>query len=263
MDALINAGLVNIHDNQISVHRLVQTAFTHYLAHERLQAVFSRTTMLLFAIFPKRDSNQCLFSKWPECEKVILHIIALAEHFRWLSSVQTLTCSLEFVELLSTSARYLHETSQPRQCQRMLDIAHEVCPKEQTFLLGHIMHTRGSSKFETNHLKASRLDLEAALTLRSGVADQEPVGLAHTYNNLANLLCAEGKPEQALEHVTIAKGLLSRTVAAGGSALIVMLLGTGRANYLLGKFEEAETYLAQAEDLIMKLMGPNSHFTSQ
>ena len=68
----------------------------------------------------------------------------------------------------------------------MLDIAREVCPKEQTLLLGHEMHTAGSSKFEINHLKASRLDLEAALTLRSGVADQEPVGLAHTYNSLAN-----------------------------------------------------------------------------
>ena len=90
MDALINAALVNIHDDQISVHRLVQTAFTHYLGHEKLQAVFSRTTMLLFAIFPKRDFKQFLVSKWPECERVILRVIALAEDFSWLSSVQTL-----------------------------------------------------------------------------------------------------------------------------------------------------------------------------
>ena len=125
------------------------------------------------------------------------------------------------------------------------------------------MHTAGSSKFEVNSLRASRRDLELALSIRKELADQDPVGLAHTYNNLANLLSAEGQPEKALEHVAIAMDLLSKSVAAGGSALIVMLLGTGRANYLLGKFEEAEHYFVLAENLIMKLMGPGSHFTSQ
>ena len=263
VDVLLDAGLIDNHQNQISIHRLVQTAFIHYLSQGELQTIFSRITLLLFAAFPKRDSNQCLFSKWSECERVILQVMALAERFSLLNAAQTLALSLEFVELLSTVARYLHETGQPKQCQRMLEIARNICPEEQKYLLGHIVHTAGSSKFEVNSLRASRLDLELALSVRKGFADQDPVGLAHTYNSLANLLSAEGQPKKALEHVAIAMELLSKSVAAGGSALIVMLLGTGRADYLLDNFDEAERYLVLAEDLIMKLMGPGSHFTSQ
>lgn len=214
---MLDTSLINIHQHQISIHRLVQTSFIHYLSREELQTIFFRITLLLLEVFPKRDSNQSLFLKWPECEKVILQVIALADRFSLLRSTQALTCSVHFVEVISTAARYLHETGQPRQCQRMLKIAQDNCSEEQGWLLGHILHTAGSSKFEVNSLRASRLDLELALSIRKELADQEPVGLAHTYNNLANLLLAEGHPEKALEHVTIAMDLLSRSVAAGAA----------------------------------------------
>lgn len=76
-----------------------------------------------------------------------------------LSSAQTLLCSLDFVELLSTSPRYLHEASPPRQYQNMLDIVRKVCPEELTLLLGRIIHIVGSSKFESNNSKGKSLGL--------------------------------------------------------------------------------------------------------
>lgn len=66
-----------------SMHRLVQTAFKYSLTLEQKQQAFNDAVVLLYNVFPRRDTNQAnLYLKWDRCATYMRHVIRLKDCFR-------------------------------------------------------------------------------------------------------------------------------------------------------------------------------------
>lgn len=240
----------------------MQTAFLHYAGSALIQTFFIQTLKVLSHAFPKRDRNQHLFTSWPQCSKYILHVIRLANWYSQLQPLQgslDVLCKTKFVQLLSDSGRYLHETGQPQKCQLLVELAISLFTdaEKEGLLYARIVHARGSSKFELNQTKASRVDLEIALKIREKHPDEERIGLGHTYNNLANILSAEGQLDEALE--LFGKAMATLEGEPAGTALLPMLIGAGRTHCLKGDYLQAIQLYRRCESVTMQVLGPEGH----
>ncbi|KAL3952370.1 hypothetical protein ACCO45_012313 [Purpureocillium lilacinum] len=112
---LITLALVKKNRNTkvLSVHRMVQTQFKHFLSVEERQKNFNDTVALVYNVFPREDvAKGQLYDAWETCNKYLQHVLNLRDCF---TEEKTLSASFratgQFCDLLIQCQRYLYETN--------------------------------------------------------------------------------------------------------------------------------------------------------
>lgn len=77
-------ALVDLDEPNITVHRLIQDAYIHYLLEtggQRLEAAFASAIHLLYQRFPRQINGRPMHGDWQKCRELIEHARWLAERF--------------------------------------------------------------------------------------------------------------------------------------------------------------------------------------
>lgn len=93
----------------ISVHRLIQGEWLHYLTLEARARSWRSAVALLRAAFPRQEKGFALFNHWRLCEALIEHVTSLAARFAELDDESTQEPSDDFVNLVSDASRQVHK----------------------------------------------------------------------------------------------------------------------------------------------------------
>jgi tetratricopeptide (TPR) repeat protein len=251
---------VNVGQKTLSIHRLVQTSFIHYLNDSELQTMFNSIASLLNARFPKQEAGRPFTALWPQCEKYIQHATSLAIHSAILPNGCHFDARDEIVELLSNCCWYLHEKGDPDNCLKLLDISKGLCIDKESSIYSHLLNTAGCLLFEQNKLMLTRESLELCLSLRQKIFPEDNEDLLCTVNNLANLEVAEGRYDRALVLYQQVKRVKQGLGPASEVALALTYTGLARA-YLGNKsYRQAKENLDQAYNIINRHLGAKGHY---
>lgn len=85
MEILMTLALVKRNKEQrtFSIHRLVQTSFKHFLGPAGRQKSFNDTTILVSAVFPRKDTEFAqMYHTWKPCALYLPHVLSLRDSFR-------------------------------------------------------------------------------------------------------------------------------------------------------------------------------------
>jgi hypothetical protein len=104
--ALRRYSLVRVVADGLFVHRLLQTVVRSALGVEAERAWAASAIRLLHASFPRNSDEK---STWPECERLLFHVIAVTDHGKRLEVEPE-----AWLWLLSQTARYLRSRGQHR-----------------------------------------------------------------------------------------------------------------------------------------------------
>jgi hypothetical protein len=201
--ALRRYSLMRVVGDGLFVHQLLQTVVRTLLDADLERAVASVAIRVLNAAFPYPSNDT---RNWAECERLIPHLLAAAEHGERLD-VET----EERMQMLNEAGAYLTSRGQYAAAESLLERA--MIGFEQT-LGEHHRQTLGSM----NNLAAARVNLgrtqeahdllqRAVAASRQAVGDEDSLTLSIT-NSLAETLTALGDPEGARtlhEHVLAAR----------------------------------------------------------
>ncbi|PVH68706.1 hypothetical protein DL98DRAFT_399751, partial [Cadophora sp. DSE1049] len=83
---LLHMSLIKINDDtgMISIHRLIQEAYLHYLNESQRQETCEIAYQIMCEAFPKRELRMQMYPVWNRCEKLIHHIAALQDRYEEL-----------------------------------------------------------------------------------------------------------------------------------------------------------------------------------
>lgn len=260
-EKLSELALIDVGEDLISVHRLVQTSFLHSAKTEFLRDIFGAMALVLNSLFPKQVFGRPMFTEWPNCTKYIQHVLSFAR--RWEQFENHLTVSPELLQLFSNATWFLHETGESEGCRVLFEIGEKLCVQKDSLVYSHLLNTAGAHYFEVNNMKLCREKLQAAIEIRSKHLDENDEDLCCTMHNMGNLESAEGNYDAALglfrkaQKVREAGGTDSKVVLA------ITYAGIGRALFGKKKYDEAMTYYDRCYNIIVEEWGPEGHFLSQ
>jgi tetratricopeptide (TPR) repeat protein len=257
-DELAEAALIDVEDDTISMHRLVQNSFLHFMSDVDLQSSLGEVSSALNNAFPKRRPTKRLLDHWPRCAKYCQHAIALADCFHALRS--RLTSTPDFLELISNCCWYLYELGEKADCNRIAEIARSACSDKRSLVYSHIVNTLGTSLFELNKMRKCREYLEEALRVRKSLMTDDKEHVLCTLSNLGNLEASEGHYERALELYMEAKNEREQTEKEPSISLAFIYMGIGRSYRGIRNFKAAVRYFQKAETVFLKHHGPRGQF---
>ncbi|KAH8729311.1 NB-ARC and TPR domain protein [Ilyonectria robusta] len=126
MDILMTLGLVkrNKEKRAYSIHRLVQTSFKHYMSAEDRQKSFNDATILVSAVFPRKDAEFAqMYHEWITCSLYLPHVLSLKDSFRKEKEASPTFSALPlYCRLNNACQRYLIETSGYNDLFDLLDV---------------------------------------------------------------------------------------------------------------------------------------------
>jgi tetratricopeptide (TPR) repeat protein len=185
--ALRRYSLVRVVADGLYVHRLLQTVIRTALESETEQAWATAAIRLLYAGFPTPSSE---VANWPECQRLLAHVLAVAEHGRRLDVEHAM-----WLWLLHQAAVYLRSRGQYRQALTL----HEQALAARQRVLGDDHPDTLSSMNNVAVTRRNLGDLHGALQLfeQALAARQRVLGDDHpttlwSMNNLAGTLQALG-----------------------------------------------------------------------
>lgn len=85
METFMTLALVKRNKEQraFSIHRLVQTSFKHFIGSDDRQKSFNEATMLVSAVFPRKDAEfSQMYHRWNTCALYLPHVLSLRDSFR-------------------------------------------------------------------------------------------------------------------------------------------------------------------------------------
>ena len=132
------------------------------------------------------------------------------------------------------------------------------CSDRDSILYAHLANTAGSIYFELNDLKKARPHLETVLDIRKRRDTEEEY--SNTLSNMANLLSAEGRIDEALSAFEEAESVRHKLGENGILGLALTSLGIGRAQNLRGDHTSAEAKVQAAKDIVLRKFGAYGHF---
>ena len=173
----------------------------------------------------------------------------------------------ELTELLKSCGWYLFEMADHPTTLKLLDTAIKTCLDEESEIYAHLLNTIGCCSFELSYLARCRRAWDKALALREAWAKRKSPGAeeewANQLNNYGNLESAEGNYESALTYFSRAREIRLRLGKAAIVPLGVTYMTTGRALFLMRKYEEAIAEYKRAEAIFLDKFGKNAHFMAQ
>ncbi|EHK23902.1 uncharacterized protein TRIVIDRAFT_221152 [Trichoderma virens Gv29-8] len=119
----------------LSLHRLVQKEFQHFLSNSQRQLAFDQVTFCLHQAFPKQDKGQYMHENWEQAEPLVDHIVTLNRHYVDTSTFCRLKPSLNYIRLLSNCAWFLFEKGLYSKAQEILVGGIDACERSRILKL--------------------------------------------------------------------------------------------------------------------------------
>ncbi|KAH6622594.1 hypothetical protein F5144DRAFT_655948, partial [Chaetomium tenue] len=262
---LVNAALADRNSDYFSIHLLVQDAFRYWCAEDEAYKHFTAAVHIVHQFFPRQANGRPMHEAWDNCRDLIQHGQILAERFEELQTrFPEHEAPAELTELLKSCGWYLFEMSEHPTALKLLNTAIKACPDEHSESYAHLLNTIGCCNFELSDLGRCRQAWNKALAIREAWEKTKSPGAeeewANQLNNYGNLESAEENYELALAYFGKAKETRLRLGKDAIVPLGVTHMTTGRALFLLRKYEEAIAEYKQAETIFLDKFGKDAHF---
>lgn len=185
----------------LAVHRLVQETVFHQQDKAAQNSTFSSAVKLCLTVYPHPTrSNFRLMHRWPECEKLLPHLLAL--NSRSLDSTD-LELDARLAELFLYGSWYLYERRLPELSLPLLETAKKICENSSTgidwFLKARTLSCFGCVLFECSKYQDSEKFFRKALEIRLKNVEDSDILLAHGYQDVALPVTAQGRYDEAIE----------------------------------------------------------------
>ncbi|KAL6719942.1 hypothetical protein ACLMJK_001863 [Lecanora helva] len=205
-EQLLTLALVkkNPYQDEISVHRLVQTEFWYYLPEDERQEAFNNASKLLYESFPKQVSGRLMLDLWSTCQIYEQHVLSLVHLYNCESETTSLKPPLEFCKLMCNVAWYLSERrGLSDELNLLLLVAfksYDACQdeKKDPISYAHLCNTMGIMTHNKGDFISSKNYLQKCHDIRMQAPDPDPEEMANIYNNLGNVEFSMLECENAL-----------------------------------------------------------------
>lgn len=256
VDLLVRVALIKRKGSQLSLHRLVQSAFQYSdygLSSEDLQRAFDTSATLVNYRFPKFGGPKSLHGLWRECSKWYHHADAMANLFaKAKKTKKPLKSSPDFDELLKNAAWYQYEIGELAECLHMLEIAYDACLDKDGLIYAYHCNTAGCVYYELNDLTRCRNSYERSLDIRTAKLNPDHPDFSNTHSNMAKLLMSELRFEEASDMCNQAIEARARSGLAAAEYFAVSYMERGRIEFEKKQFESAEEDYKQSERLFVE-----------
>lgn len=182
------------------VHRLVQETVFHQQEAASQSATFSDAVDLCLELFPHPTrTNFRLMHRWPECEQLLPHLLAL--NSKTLDS-DTLARDGRLAELFLYGSWYLYERRMPELALPLLATAKAICDDPASlvdwFFRSRVLSCFGCILFECSRYAESESFFRQALDIRLLNVAADDVLLAHGYQDIALPVTAQARYDEAV-----------------------------------------------------------------
>ncbi|KAK0725851.1 hypothetical protein B0H67DRAFT_642220 [Lasiosphaeris hirsuta] len=242
---------------------LMNVALVDHEAYEH----FTAAVHIVYQFFPRQVNGRLMHDSWDKCRDLIQHGQVLAERFEELQArFSGLEAPAELTELLKCCGWYLFEMADHPTTLKLMDTAIKACLDEQYGIYAHFLNAIGCYSFELSDLARCRREWDKALAIREAWAKRKAPGAeeewANQLNNYGNLESAEGNYESTLTYFSRAEIRL-RLSKDAIVPLGVTYMTTGRALFLMRKYEEAIAEYKKTEVIFLNKFGKDAHFMAQ
>jgi tetratricopeptide (TPR) repeat protein len=200
-------SLATVTSTSLGLHRLVQAVIQAHLGHEGERRWTEVTVGLLRKSFPNESQE---VSTWPECERLLPHLLAVARHAKRLGAARE-----QAGWLLDRASTYLRERGQYRQARPLAERAlalTEAAVGPADPKVAWRCDTLGNVLGEIGDLEGARAQLERALAIGEAALGPDHPDVAIWHNNLGTVLADLG-------HLAGARVQLERALAIGEATL--------------------------------------------
>ncbi|RMD44487.1 hypothetical protein DV735_g657, partial [Chaetothyriales sp. CBS 134920] len=257
----------------IFIHRLLQVSFRYSEfgldSQQDLQEAVNATAILLNNRFPKHRGSQSLYHEWTTCATYWSHVRSLKENFIKSNAGrrrQKLSSTPALDELLKNCCWYLYETGLYDEGIPLLDFATEISIDKTGLHYATLCQAYACIYLELNDLPKAWFWNKECLKIREehlsqGNVDITDADIANVRSNMANVLTAEGKYQEAIRELELA--LKDLTTDHEGDLIYIGLrkMMLGRAHYFNSCDSEADKFYQESEDVFNKL-DPNQFLKS-
>jgi tetratricopeptide (TPR) repeat protein len=240
LETLLKYSLIRREDNNLFIHRLVQTVLRDGLIEEERCIWVERTIHLMNRFFP--DPNDP--ANWPICRYLLAHALICAE-WATRAGIRTELSAL----LLSRTGYFLNSQGSYRQAESLYKQALEI----RRAVLGekHPDTARSLNNLGDLYLKQGRYEeaeplYKQALAIRREALGEQHLDTATSLGNLAVLYQSRGRYEEAEPLYNQALEIKRAALGEQHPLAATILSNLGEFYRSLGRYEEAEPLSKQA-----------------
>ncbi len=254
--ALTRRGLIKSNERSVSIHPLIQTLALDLLDTDAQKTWIEATLQAMGSAFSANLDN---LDTWPECARILPHVIKASEHAERLESGTQATSSL-----LNQVGLFLHRRGDVSGAKLMLErllVIDEIVygpdhPEVAIDLnnLGGILRLLGD-------LKGAKAMFERSLAIEESASESDPLKIAVRANNLGTVLRALGDLEGAKAMFERALVIDERSYGPNHFKTAIRLNNLGEVFQEMGKVDMARKNYQRALTVFQQFLGPGHQYT--
>lgn len=247
----------------LSIHRQVRKYVLNHLDQKTLRKASSWALQLLRKKFPHQSPfAEPLSHLWPQCEQWIAHVISLNVAIRQVKNLSVLPQDLP--ELFTDASIYLWERGLLEQGRELILSAKALVEAPESDILlkdsvysfyGCILSELGDLDqaffYFSQHAHHRKDNLLSLQRLGKQATMLDEIRLANAYNNVAGILCAQGRYQEAELNNTLSMKIKERWAAEHDLRYLLSLSFSNLANVFgrQEKWDQAAQYYEKAIDI--------------
>jgi tetratricopeptide (TPR) repeat protein len=249
--ALYRYSLATRDQDGIRVHRLVQAVARADLADQET-AWATLAVRLVWASFPFHSNR---VETWPICERLLPHLLAVAEHAERLA-----VAGEQSGDLLERASRYLRTRGQPQQArllaERALALTRQALgPDHPT--VGDRHAELGLALLEAGDYPAARQQLQRALAIHTTAYGPNDSRVGNRHNELGTVLRRLGDLDGARTELERALEITEATLGPDHRNMATWHNNLGLVLHDLGDLDGARTQQERALEIGQATLGPD------
>ena len=176
----------------LSLHRLEQSQFEHYMEPPARQLAFERAAKLLHDVFPKEHIGQRFTGKWDDCSLYIQHANVLISLYlkKVDKKIPKYKATPEFAKLMAWCTWYLFEIADYPNFETALQGGRQACKEAGTKVFDDatwalLNYNAGTVETSRGMFKKAKVSLDESLNVRRALKNNDDI--TATLNNLGIL----------------------------------------------------------------------------
>ncbi|MCJ1384991.1 hypothetical protein MMC17_008109 [Xylographa soralifera] len=263
----------NSETKELSLHRMVQEVNIVRIMSipDLLENIFNSAIRLLSALWPYVTvasppgyAQYTRKDRWPQCEKIYVHIQRMKQNFEdYDLSKRKLVSLRDFLLLLSELSWYQLERAMVAGSIASANLCLEICEESnEDFrdIVAAVHGTQNQLSFETNNPESCLFHAQQALSIMQELSlerKERPQKLAVALGEMGKACSRNDLPQRALGYYAESRTIRESLPGFHKLALFTSILGRGHALWLLGKHEEASRCLIEVLQNQEEAFGPD------
>ncbi|KAI0400853.1 TPR-like protein [Xylaria palmicola] len=255
---LCSSGLVSQKDDNLVVHRLVQSVAVSSMARDNQISLFNQVLSLLNREFPREIEGKPVWSEWDRCNSYLPHVLFIRR--KWQELFKNDQKNAELANLLTSCTWYMVERGLFTEAEPLLMTARSACPDSEGALLtlAGVLFNLAGVRFECNRIKESLKLCQQVLQIRERILGPADPLLGNTLYSIGIVYMEDGQLEKALQCCLEAVKIHETCEKDGkhdGSPTGLSCLDAGLCYWKIGELELASRYIERGLDLFERTTG--------